>query len=282
MASLDSKFTTMEFSPLVLTLDPKNPRFLYIQMTQEKARDYLLTYSKVRELARDIVTTGGLYPGERIVVYKNEKEDYIVLEGNRRVCACQMLLNPSLIPQSFQVTFPTINDITRQAITEIDVDVVSSREAANQFLASRHIGSVERWDPLAKKKFFEEKFAAGQSIDDIAYTHNYPKGEIKQDIVEYYLFNMAFSLPCWTDSQKENELNLFSIELDRFIRIFNTRGAKRAFKLRANATTLKPESDLPGDRLTRILQRIIIALILLRTTTKKLAHGPKVGQMFQV
>lgn len=270
MADVDPQFTSMRISPLQMKLDAKNPRFLAMQPTQENARNYLLTYAKVRELAKQIVTAGGLYPGERIVVYKDDEDEYIVLEGNRRVCACQMLLDPERIPQSFRVGFTSINEVTRTAISEVFVDFVLSRGAADQFLAARHIGGIERWDPLAKKKFFEEKFALGHTIEEIASANNYPKSEIKQDIIEYYLFHTAYSLPCWTDSQKNNELNLFTIDLIRFIRIFGTKGAKKAFKLKANNTSLKPESDLSGDKFARIIKQIMYCAYIATDPAEKI------------
>ncbi len=270
MPDINTQFTATKISPLIMKLDARNPRFLATQPTQENARIYLLQYSKVRELARQIVTAGGLYPGERVVVFKNEENEYIILEGNRRVCACQLLLDPSLIPQFYQFGFVSINDITRNSINEIDVDVVQSREAADQFLAARHIGGVERWDPLAKMKFFEEKFAAGQTVDEIASSNNFPKAEIKKDITEYYLFHAGYSLPCWTPSQKENQLNLFKIETTPFIRIFTTRGAKAAFKLKFNITTLRPESDLPSGKFERILQQIMYCAYIATDAAEKI------------
>lgn len=244
-------------SPLDLALDIKNPRFLSTQPTQEKAIEYLLEYGKVVVLAKQIINVGGLFPGERVVVFKENNNKTIVLEGNRRVCACQLLLNPSLIPDKYSDIFPKINPSVEESIKKINVDIIDSREEADSFLTSRHIDGVEKWDPLAKWKFFEGKFASGLSLTDIENHSNYPRNEIKTDITKYYLFMAAYGLSCWTEQQKQSELNLFSIEVDRFSRIFDTRGAKKAFKLSFNANTLQPESKLPGNLFEKILERIM-------------------------
>lgn len=265
-----TNFTTLNLSPLSLKLDIRNPRFLSMQPTQENAIFYLMTYSKVKELAKSIVSVGGMFPGERIVVYLNEQNEYIVLEGNRRVCACKLLLDPSLIPIAHRRGFSTITDDIRQAITTLNIDVIQSREDADSFLTSRHIGGVEHWDTLAKQQFFEEKFSAGKSLDEISITTNYPVTEIKKDISEYYLFQKAYSLPCWTQQQKGNELNLFAIQVDKFIRIFNTRGAKSALQLTFDVHTLKPGSGLPSNIFDSILQRIMYCAYIATQQNEKI------------
>ena len=263
-------YTVQTISPLQLKLDIKNPRFLATQPTQENSILYLLTYAKVRDLALDIIRIGGLFPGERIVVFKDSNDDYIVLEGNRRVCACQILLDRSRIPAPQAISFPEATDTVRDAIRNLNIDVISSREAAAAFLASRHIGGVERWDTLAKMKFFEEKFTAGQSIDQISALTNHPAGDIKNHITQYYLFFEAYSLPCWTQTQKDNELNLFKIEVDKFVRIFNTKGAKTSFKLTFDQTTLKSVSALPRNIFENVLTQIMYCAFITTDPNEKI------------
>src|ERR1700676_1573052 len=66
----------------------------------------LIKYEDVADLARKIAKTG-LLPGERIITVQ-ENGQSVVLEGNRRICACKLLLSPNLVPVEYRKTFPTI------------------------------------------------------------------------------------------------------------------------------------------------------------------------------
>ena len=89
-----------------LLLDADNPRFIVPpNASQQDIREYLLQYEEIEDLASGIVEHGGLMLGERVIACE-EGGSYVVLEGNRRVCACQLLSNPSLLPGSV-ASFPT-------------------------------------------------------------------------------------------------------------------------------------------------------------------------------
>ena len=80
-----------------ILLDVENPRFAsYFERTgktdpsQEDVMEYLLCHESIGGLATRIQTVGELHPAEAIVCCK-QNEKYIVLEGNRRICACKAL-----------------------------------------------------------------------------------------------------------------------------------------------------------------------------------------------
>ena len=73
-------------APLDIALDRQNPR---INVSRDDSESEiirkLLEHEEIVDLARKIAKSG-LLPGERIIVVK-ENGQYVVLEGNRRVCA---------------------------------------------------------------------------------------------------------------------------------------------------------------------------------------------------
>ena len=78
-----------------LKLDVKNPRFSYQstkEMNQTEIIKYLIENHAVYELAKAIAANGYLLNEEPIVC--KEGDYYIILEGNRRVAACKILLQP--------------------------------------------------------------------------------------------------------------------------------------------------------------------------------------------
>lgn len=84
-----------------LKLDTENPRLPSEYSDQATIIQYLLENEKVENLAKDIAQRGA-NPFDMIGVLKNPEnegdDEYIILEGNRRICALMLLNNPDLAP----------------------------------------------------------------------------------------------------------------------------------------------------------------------------------------
>jgi len=124
---------------LDLWLDPFNPR-IYVnhKASQDEIRLQLLKHEQIVDIANEIIKAGRLLPGERIITYF-EGGKHIVLEGNRRVCACQLLLDPTLIPLELKKRFPKADsELLILNINQIKSDVAPNRDAAEPILTKRH------------------------------------------------------------------------------------------------------------------------------------------------
>jgi len=85
-----------EIDTFDISLDKENPRIPESRRAnQDYIRSHMISYEGVLELASKISDWGGLFPHERIIVIQ-EKGEYVVVEGNRRVCASYILLRPWL------------------------------------------------------------------------------------------------------------------------------------------------------------------------------------------
>ena len=141
---------SVTISPLDLLLDENNPRFVVLnRREQADIRKYLVTYEDVCNLAVGINCYGGILPGERIVALKCG-DQYVVMEGNRRTCSLQLLLNRDLIPDGFQHRIPTASESVKSNCQTIEIDVLPNREAALELMTKRHIEGVRQWKPLAR------------------------------------------------------------------------------------------------------------------------------------
>lgn len=245
------KYTTLLISPLDLILDYENPRFIVPpNPSQDEIRSYLLEYEEVEDLAKGINDFGGLMFGERVIVCK-ENGRYIVLEGNRRVCSCQLLLNPELIPDNKKQRFPAIKPDTLLNISEIEVDIAPDRLTAQSSLASKHIDGIKRWSTLSKQKFYANSFDAGKDLEFIADTTGTSKSKVKNGIIDYKLLNYAFNLDMWTNEEKNTYLNLQTLQPTPYLRVFTTKSeifnmsTKNLLKLTANPKTLEPVTQVP-------------------------------------
>lgn len=251
----------VQVSPLELMLDTNNPRFLLSgSYTQESIRDYLLINESILDLILGINETGGLLPGERIVVRK-DKDMYIVVEGNRRTCSLQLLLSRDLIPQKFVTKIPATSANLIENSTFIEVDVVPDEASATSLMAKRHIEGVKQWKPLAKKRFFAGSFDSGKTIESLSEITDISKGEISKDIKEYKMF--YFGLREYEKKFKmvfSDQVDIIDVKLDRFIRLFNTKVTYNESKISVRDLLelyydekFNPTSKLKGSDFTNII-----------------------------
>ncbi|WP_052121861.1 ParB N-terminal domain-containing protein [Gallibacterium anatis] len=78
-----------------LYLDSKNPRHIPIE-NQKEIIAFLIENEKIKPLAKDIAEKGLINPLDLVGITEENKKK-IVLEGNRRICALKLLLNPLLV-----------------------------------------------------------------------------------------------------------------------------------------------------------------------------------------
>ena len=110
--ALPYKYFTVNVSDLLL--DVENPRFASSTLVNNvgKAPDqndvikHLLKYADIISLASNIERTCCLHGSEIVTCYPNQDGELIVAEGNRRICACKLLLDRELIPDDYKKSFP--------------------------------------------------------------------------------------------------------------------------------------------------------------------------------
>jgi hypothetical protein len=147
-------FARIEVDLADLLLDRENPRLTRPE-NDAAAIAGLFDY-KVVELAKDIVGgAGGLNPMERIGVVSDQADGgppYVVVEGNRRVCALKMLTEPQLAPLKWRKLFENLPDYQPGRLEAIQF---SDRTVAEPWIVRMHGGEQDGigripWDSAAK------------------------------------------------------------------------------------------------------------------------------------
>ncbi len=182
--------------PAKLTLDKLNPRLpdmgknpSEINIIQE-----LVENDKVYELAQSI-TKNGYLPGEYIFACKEDGKT-IVIEGNRRVAACKLLINPDIAPSSFRSRFRSlINGFDINEIANLPIYIAPNRNVLAPLIVSKHTEpTIEQWEPLMKANFYARQVLAGAAIDSLSKNLNVPASEIKKALVRYQVYEKAKTL----------------------------------------------------------------------------------------
>ncbi len=247
------EINTINISPLKLFLDYENPRFIIpAKASQDDIIKYLIDNEEIIDLAKGINANNGLLAGERIVVIK-DKEKYIVVEGNRRTCACKILLDENLWPKEYSGSIFPVHENTKKNLMSIPVDIVSSREDSFSIMGTKHIFGIKTWSSYAKMKFFAIHYDNGKSIEYISEITATKKDKVISQIKDYKLLNYCFSLDNWTKEERSKILNIESLKTSVFTRAFTTHSeifnspCKNLLKLTYDPDTLLPRSELNKD-----------------------------------
>lgn len=156
-----------------LIVNPENYRFDPVK-NQEEAIKLMITEQKEKLclLAEDILKNG-LNPTELPMVLKNNTDNnFLVLEGNRRITALKILANPNLLPKdlndSLKSKYDKIlnsNDNTIKITNQFPVNcvVIKNEDEALHWVQMKHTrkeggAGVERWDALTQQRFIDKNY----------------------------------------------------------------------------------------------------------------------------
>jgi len=144
-----------------LQLDSQNPRLPEsIARTPEAMLNYIATTTSIEDLM-SAIAENGFFPGEPLVAVK-EGNAHVVIEGNRRLTAVNLILNPTLcskpsarMKEISQVAYSRGKHLELQTLPVI---VRDNRQDVLPYLGFRHITGVKQWEPLAKARYIKQLF----------------------------------------------------------------------------------------------------------------------------
>ncbi|MDA1602064.1 hypothetical protein PDL10_16920 [Bacillus cereus] len=213
-----SKWTSRTVNVLDIKLDPLNPRVFVNNSTQKNIRNFLIEHFNVIELANDINKNNGLPPTESILCIE-ENSELIVVEGNRRISSCQVLLDPSLLPDIYKSKINPTSKI-KQQLLNLKIYIAPSREEAEPYITLRHSDSgIKKWSMLAQHRRVMTRYQKKQSTKQIANLLEIKESEVKKTIQFYYFFEYIKNNLKWTKAEKAVLFNplLELSKIDRFL-----------------------------------------------------------------
>jgi hypothetical protein len=151
-----------------LHFDRKNPRLSVFgfseKTTDQEIMQVLWEAMDVRELVLSIAASG-FFMHEPLIVSRETGQN-IVIEGNRRLAAVRLLLEPQLASEFGDI--PIIEEELRKKLEELPV-IISTREEAWRYLGFKHVNGPSKWQSYAKSQYIADvhrKFNI--PLDDIA------------------------------------------------------------------------------------------------------------------
>lgn len=267
-----------------LTLDTKNPRFASsklvessTQLTQEDIIRYLWEKEQVCSLANGIAKNKGLHGAELIACVK-ENNQYVVLEGNRRVCACKLLCDRSLVPSDNKSNLEFIDDETAKNLSKLYVVLYNDRSSAQRYLSDRHINGAKKWSALEKNNFYYNLFNEHHSVSAVEQI-TYDKPSAIRNSIRKYQFFMDV-----VEALRKNGtlVNIEDIDylpmVDRFMDILVGSDKHVGLQLSFNEDTLKYYCVKEGVDIYMSILRLIGEAFLIRKNKAYCLEGeePKI------
>ncbi len=142
-----------------LFLDPENPRLPeysqgagQTELLQIIAHDFSLA-----EIGQSLADNGYFSEEPLVAVPRGDNNDtYTVVEGNRRLAALRLLLDPELARRHKLFTWVKLSDTVKHPLTPVPVLVYDRREQILPYLGFRHFTGILTWDPLSKARFIAQ------------------------------------------------------------------------------------------------------------------------------
>ena len=146
--------TPMKVSDLAFDLEnPRLPEFdLTSDSTEAEVIQVLWETMDVRELALSIAASG-FFRHEPLIVAQ-EKRKNVVIEGNRRLAAVKILLDPACA-ENLKADVPDITKNAKESLRELPT-ISGTREDAWHYLGFKHVNGPAKWSSYAKSRYIAD------------------------------------------------------------------------------------------------------------------------------
>ena len=202
--NINNNWKKINIETMKVKLDPNNPRLdLDENADQEVIRKALFDHEDIIGLIDSITENGGLFPGENIIVL-NKDTNYIVLEGNRRVCAIQCMINPNLAPIKYRDEIKNlIRDFNINKLNNLEVDVAPSWEAAQKIITSRHTEyQIKKWSYISKWRRDYKEFLKTGNTHKVSQIFGEDENQVIKNLHNYAFIIYILNMPIWTEIER--------------------------------------------------------------------------------
>jgi hypothetical protein len=184
-----------EYQVTRLKLDPENPRLrLHPGGTSEKEVIERLCRlggkGSPALVVKHIKTDGGFLHNEAPVLYIDPATNSkVVIDGNRRIAALKMILNPSLVPSTLRGLRNDCEKLEGLVPSRIRCWFTSNLADAKRIVYRAHNEGTKEWETLAKYSTYYDDHFRGQGIEEISEMSGAPRSQIVRQINTWVLID---------------------------------------------------------------------------------------------
>lgn len=139
-----------------LYFDSKNPRL--VERPQLKSEDEIIQVlwdsMAVNEIVMSILSNG-FFENEALYAV-SEGGKYVVIEGNRRLAASKLILEPGRCKGMSKYADKITQEVRASVEAGLPVIVLDKREDAWQYIGFKHVNGPVKWDSYAKAEYIAQ------------------------------------------------------------------------------------------------------------------------------
>jgi hypothetical protein len=185
-------------------------------------RNYLIEKEGVLKIAESIATSG--YHRSVTAIVCSEDGKLIVLDGNRRLAACQLLLNPTLAPTVHRKSLESLSkQCDKTTFERVKITIAPSRKTAEKEIWDIHVNPLLKpWEVLQKLRMYRNLIDDGEyDVTEAAAEYRLSPGDFKNELAKLHFFE--------TISEENSEAEAVLLEsgfnkIDRLILSKNGKG----------------------------------------------------------
>jgi hypothetical protein len=159
MSSVNQSEYKESISIKCLHFDPDNPRLpnTVDGSNEQEVIDWMIKDATLVELMGSIGEQG-YFPGEPLLAVSHKiKDNYIIVEGNRRLAAVKLLSNPEMATKK-PIKIQMVAEEAKHKPQELPIFVYPTRDEILVYLGFRHITGVKAWESYAKARYAYQLF----------------------------------------------------------------------------------------------------------------------------
>lgn len=220
------KDSVIDVGKLELDLqNPRLPKHIRDKNNITQIRSYLLEKEDILKIAKNIANKG--YHKSAVTIVCRENGQMIVLDGNRRLAACQFLLKPKLATKvSDKKELEKLSKITnKQAFKKIKITIAPSRKEAEKEIWDLHVNQLLKpWQILQKLRRYKSLIDDGEyDINSASSEYGATPAQFKRELEKLFFYEQILEL-LRTEKDERELLNSGFNKIDRLI--LSTNGKK--------------------------------------------------------
>lgn len=211
-----------------LNLDLQNPRVpKHVKDNNDidQIRNYLLEKEDVLRIAKSIAKNG--YHRSAVAIVYDDDGELIVLDGNRRLAACQLLLNPKLAAdvRDRRELEDLSKNFNKQELEKIKIAIAPSRKEAEKEIWDIHVSQLLKpWQVLQKIRMYRNLIDSGEyDIDSASLEYGVTPALFKKELEKLFFYEQILE-QIRTEKDEEELLKSGFNKIDRLI--LSTNGKK--------------------------------------------------------
>lgn len=229
-----------------LRLDPFNPRLRKDEEGLDEASiiGIMLQRFKIEEVAESILVAGWLEQDPIIAV--EEDEEIRVVEGNRRLTAVKLLLDPRMAPASHQRRWNSLSGAmtpeVRQSIEKMEVRVYPDRDnpEVSAYIGFRHVTGVLPWPALEKASYIARLADKGATYRELAEKLGSYPSHMQRHHVAYQIVEQVAADEIEGQEQISNSFGVL-------LRALQTEGVRLFLEINQSETPLENIRPVPAS-----------------------------------